>query len=110
MRIVIATGNPHKVDEIRAVLEPMGFAVVSLQNLVDRFQQSRMSRVPRLKKMHASRLVITPLRLARRCLPMTADWKWTRSKERPASTVRTGLAPKVRARTAMRATTRSWWV
>jgi XTP/dITP diphosphohydrolase len=33
MRIVIATGNPHKVDEIRAVLEPMGFAVVSLPEL-----------------------------------------------------------------------------
>ena len=33
MRIVIATGNPHKVDEIRAVLGPMGFAVVSLGEL-----------------------------------------------------------------------------
>ena len=33
MRIVIATGNPHKVDEIRAVLAPMGFAVVSLSEL-----------------------------------------------------------------------------
>jgi XTP/dITP diphosphohydrolase len=33
MRIVIATGNPHKVDEIRAVLEPMGFAVVALPEL-----------------------------------------------------------------------------
>ena len=33
MRIVIATGNPHKVDEIRAVLAPMGFAVLSLADL-----------------------------------------------------------------------------
>ena len=33
MRIVIATGNPHKVDEIRAVLAPMGFAVLSLAEL-----------------------------------------------------------------------------
>ena len=33
MRIVVATGNPHKVDEIRAVLAPMGFVVVSLPEL-----------------------------------------------------------------------------
>lgn len=33
MRIVIATGNPHKVDEIRAVLEPLGFEVASLAEL-----------------------------------------------------------------------------
>ena len=33
MRIVVATGNPHKVDEIRAVLAPMGFLVVSLPEL-----------------------------------------------------------------------------
>ncbi|MBL9141841.1 MAG: RdgB/HAM1 family non-canonical purine NTP pyrophosphatase [Phycisphaerae bacterium] len=33
MRIVIATGNPHKVSEIRAVLAPMGFTVVSLAEL-----------------------------------------------------------------------------
>ena len=33
MRIVIATGNPHKVDEIRAVLAPMGFTVVALPEL-----------------------------------------------------------------------------
>lgn len=33
MRIVIATGNPHKVDEIRAVLAPLGFSVVSLGEL-----------------------------------------------------------------------------
>ena len=33
MRIVIATGNPHKVEEIRAVLAPMGFVVVSLPEL-----------------------------------------------------------------------------
>ena len=34
MRIVIATGNPHKVDEIRAVLAPMGFTVVALPELL----------------------------------------------------------------------------
>lgn len=33
MRIVIATGNPHKVDEIRAVLAPLGFEVLSLADL-----------------------------------------------------------------------------
>lgn len=33
MRIVIATGNPHKVEEIRAVLAPLGFAVVALPEL-----------------------------------------------------------------------------
>ena len=33
MRIVIATGNPHKVDEIRAVLAPLGFEVASLADL-----------------------------------------------------------------------------
>lgn len=33
MRIVIATGNPHKVEEIRAVLAPMGFSVISLTEL-----------------------------------------------------------------------------
>lgn len=36
MRIVIATSNPHKVDEIRAVLAPLGFEVVSLQEAVAR--------------------------------------------------------------------------
>ena len=30
MRIVVATGNPHKVEEIRAVLAPLGFTVLSL--------------------------------------------------------------------------------
>ncbi|MFM1936978.1 MAG: hypothetical protein RI990_1937 [Planctomycetota bacterium] len=30
MRIVVATGNPHKVEEIRAVLGPLGFTVLSL--------------------------------------------------------------------------------
>ena len=38
MRIVIATGNPHKVDEIRAVLAPMGFTVVALPELEQRFR------------------------------------------------------------------------
>ena len=33
MRIVVATGNPHKLEEIRAVLEPMGFEVLSLAQL-----------------------------------------------------------------------------
>ncbi len=33
MRIVIATGNPHKVQEIRAVLAPLGFEVLSLADL-----------------------------------------------------------------------------
>lgn len=33
MRIVIATGNPHKVSEIRAVLAPMGFTVLALGDL-----------------------------------------------------------------------------
>ena len=33
MRIVIATGNPHKVDEIRATLAPLGFEVLSLADL-----------------------------------------------------------------------------
>lgn len=33
MRIVIATGNPHKVEEIRAVLEPLGFTAVALGEL-----------------------------------------------------------------------------
>ncbi|MFZ4465928.1 MAG: RdgB/HAM1 family non-canonical purine NTP pyrophosphatase [Phycisphaerales bacterium] len=30
MRIVVATGNPHKIEEIRAVLAPLGFTVLSL--------------------------------------------------------------------------------
>ncbi len=30
MRIVIATGNPHKVEEIRAVLAPLGVVAVAL--------------------------------------------------------------------------------
>jgi XTP/dITP diphosphohydrolase len=30
VRIVVATGNPHKVEEIRAVLAPLGFTVLSL--------------------------------------------------------------------------------
>ena len=30
MRIVVATGNPHKVEEIRAVLAPLGFTVLTL--------------------------------------------------------------------------------
>jgi XTP/dITP diphosphohydrolase len=30
VRIVVATGNPHKVEEIRAVLAPLGFSVLSL--------------------------------------------------------------------------------
>ena len=30
MRIVVATGDPHKVEEIRAVLAPLGFTVLSL--------------------------------------------------------------------------------
>lgn len=110
MRIVIATGNPHKVDEIRAVLEPMGFAVVSLPELGRPVPAepdepgSTFEENARIKARYYAAA------LGERCLPMTADWKWTRSKERPASTVRTGLAPKVPARTAMRATTRSWWV
>ena len=33
MRIVVATGNPHKVEEIRAVLAPLGFEVLSLAEL-----------------------------------------------------------------------------
>ncbi len=33
MRIVIATGNPHKVQEIRGVLQPLGFDVVALDEL-----------------------------------------------------------------------------
>ncbi len=33
MRIVVATGNPHKVEEIRAVLAPLGFEVLSLGDL-----------------------------------------------------------------------------
>lgn len=33
MRIIVATGNPHKVEEIRAVLAPLGFAVLSLADL-----------------------------------------------------------------------------
>jgi XTP/dITP diphosphohydrolase len=30
VRIVVATGNPHKIEEIRAVLAPLGFTVLSL--------------------------------------------------------------------------------
>jgi XTP/dITP diphosphohydrolase len=33
VRIVIATGNPHKVQEIRAVLQPLGFEVMALDEL-----------------------------------------------------------------------------
>ena len=33
MRIVIATGNPHKVDEVRATLAPLGFEELGFAGL-----------------------------------------------------------------------------
>jgi len=37
--IVIATGNPHKIDEIRAVLAPIGVEVVGLSDLPGPFEE-----------------------------------------------------------------------
>ena len=37
--IVIATGNPHKIDEIRAVLSPIGVDVVGLSDLPGPFEE-----------------------------------------------------------------------
>eukprot|EP00913_Durusdinium_trenchii_P006435 g6047.t1 len=37
--IVIATGNPHKIDEIRAVLSPIGVGVVGLSDLPGAFEE-----------------------------------------------------------------------
>lgn len=35
LRVVLATSNPHKVSEVQAVLEPLGFEVVSLAEVGD---------------------------------------------------------------------------
>ncbi len=37
--IVIATGNPHKIDEIRAVLAPIGVQVIGLSDLPGAFEE-----------------------------------------------------------------------
>ncbi len=37
--IVIATGNPHKIDEIRAVLDPIGVQVIGLSDLPGEFEE-----------------------------------------------------------------------
>ena len=31
--VLLATGNPHKLDEVRAVLEPIGWRVLGLDDL-----------------------------------------------------------------------------
>lgn len=39
MEIVVATGNPHKVEEIRAILGPAGVAVLGLDDLGPTFEE-----------------------------------------------------------------------
>jgi XTP/dITP diphosphohydrolase len=38
-RILLATSNPHKLDEVRTVLAPLGFAVIGLEDLPGEFEE-----------------------------------------------------------------------
>ena len=38
-RILLATSNPHKLDEVRAVLAPLGWSVIGLEDLTGAFEE-----------------------------------------------------------------------
>ena len=38
-RILLATSNPHKLDEVRTVLAPLGFTVIGLEDLPGEFEE-----------------------------------------------------------------------